>query len=148
MANAKHFLTEAEKHRITNAIRLSEANTSGEIRVHIENYCNTATIVRAEKVFHALNMQQTKNRNGILIYIAVKDKQFAIVGDEAIDHSTPIDYWTLLCNELAVNFKNGLFADGIVNIVEQVGKELHLHFPLLQKENPDELSNEISFDEN
>ncbi|MCB9032913.1 MAG: TPM domain-containing protein [Chitinophagales bacterium] len=148
MANAKHFLTDAEKNRITDAIKIAENNTTGEIRVHIENHCNTATIVRAEAVFNMLNMHQTKNRNGVLIYIAVKDKQFAIVGDEAIDHSTPIDYWTALCNELAVNFKNGNYANGIVAIVEKVGKELHRHFPLLHTNNPDELSNEISFDEN
>lgn len=146
MSSARNFLSEPDKNRIVDAIRQAEANTTGEIRIHLEDRCRGEAFQRAVRVFHELKMNKTKFRNGILIYIAVKDKKFAILGDEAIHQNTDTNYWNELSQLLQQKFSEGIYADGILNVIARTGKKLSQHFPNLENYKKNELRDDISFD--
>ncbi|WP_452221405.1 TPM domain-containing protein [Lacinutrix salivirga] len=137
------FLSTIEEQEIVAAINLAEQNTSGEIRVHIEHTSKGKVDKRALEVFSILKMHNTKQSNGVLIYIAVDDKTFAIYGDKGINTVVPNDFWDSTKNEIQTQFKKGNFKQGIVDGVLKIGQQLKTYFPW----NPDdtnELSNTIS----
>jgi uncharacterized membrane protein len=122
---------------------LSEKNTSGEIRVHIEKESSMAPVDRAVEVFDMLKMDNTKDRNGVLIYIAVKSKQFAIYGDKGINDKVADDFWNCTKDIMLNHFKNGNNKQALVDGIINAGEQLKEHFPY-QDDDTDELSNEIS----
>lgn len=142
--NAENFFNEDERKRIVSAIEKAELNTSGEIRVHIENHCSGAVLDRACNVFSSLKMHKTQLRNGVLVYLAIKDRRFAILGDVGINEKVSDDFWdstkALMLNE----FKNGDFCRGLEKGIESAGEQLKQHFPY-QLDDINELSDEISF---
>ena len=88
------FFSEKEKEFITDAIRNAEEQTTGEIRIRIESSTNSTDVFEcARKDFEELGMHKTKHRNGVLLYIAINDKQFAIIGDIKIDAIVGQKYW-------------------------------------------------------
>lgn len=142
---ARNFFSKLEIKRIVAAIQEAEKDTSGEIRVHIDNFCKGDAIERATEVFFKLKMNETALRNGILIYLAVKDHKFAIIGDEGINNVVENDFWEDIKNDMTQSFRNNLFTDGIIYGVLRCGKKLKAYFPH-QENDIDELSNEISFE--
>lgn len=143
MSKVEDFLTKAEETEIVEAIRLAEKNTSGEIRVHLEKKTSIAPIERAVEVFHELQMDQTQLRNGVIIYVAVKSKQFAIYGDKGINDVVPEDFWNSTKDIMLEHFKNGRNKQALVDGIEHAGEQLKKHFPF-QSDDSNELSNEIS----
>jgi len=137
------FLTSNEEEDIVEAIRLAELNTSGEIRVHIENTSNGDATNRALEVFHFLKMDNTKLQNGVLIYVAINDKTFVIYGDEGINKVVPENFWDSTKNVMQTHFKLGDFKQGIIEGIQKAGEQLEAFFPW-QHDDVDELSNEIS----
>ncbi len=143
---SKEFLTGPQKESIQAAIAEAELSTSGEIRVHIDNKCKEEPVTKAIQVFEKLKMHETELRNGVLIYLSVKDKKLAIVGDQGIDAAVNDDFWDQIKNNLLENFKKGLYAEGLVEGIHASGEQLKAHFPH-QEDDVNELSNEISFGE-
>jgi uncharacterized membrane protein len=143
MPNTKAFLTPQEEQEIVAAIGIAEKNTSGEIRVHLEKTTSMAPIDRAVEVFHQLEMEKTKERNGVLIYLAYESKQFAICGDEGIDKKVPTDFWNSTKDTMRAQFTQGNFKQGLIDGILKAGEQLKTHFPY-QEDDIDELSNEIS----
>lgn len=143
MSKIEDFLTADEELEIVNAIVEAEKNTSGEIRVHIESTTKKTHFERAQEVFHFLKMDNTKEENGVLIYIAVTDKKFVIYGDKGINRAVPDNFWDNTKNILENHFKKGDFKQGIIEGILMAGKELETHFPW-QHNNTNELSNEVS----
>jgi uncharacterized membrane protein len=143
MSKVEDFLTKAEEQEIVEAIGKAEKNTSGEIRVHIEKQTSMAPIERAVEVFHQLQMKQTQDRNGVIIYVAVKSKQFAIYGDKGINKKVGHDFWDCTKDVMANQFKNGNFKQGLIDGILRAGEQLKTHFPY-QDNDTNELSNEIS----
>ena len=143
MSKVEDFLSKIEEEEIIAAIKTAEKNTSGEIRVHIEKSSTKDHAERALEVFRFLKMDTTKLKNGVLIYVAVKDKKFVIYGDEGINNVVANDFWDTTKNSIQTEFKRGNFKQGIVNGILKAGEELKTHFPY-QKNDVDELSNEIS----
>ncbi|TDS11979.1 TLP18.3/Psb32/MOLO-1 phosphatase superfamily protein [Maribacter caenipelagi] len=143
MSKVEDFLTASEEQDIVNAILKAEKNTSGEIRVHIEAHTSKDHYERAKEVFHLLKMDNTKQENGVLIYVAVNDKKFVICGDKGINSVVPEDFWQTTKNSIQTHFKNGAFKDGLVAGILKAGEELNSHFPW-QADDTNELSNEIS----
>jgi uncharacterized membrane protein len=143
MPTAKNFFNESEKQIIINAISTAEKNTSGEIRVHIENFCFGNEVKRAVKVFNKLGMANTKERNGILIYLAVQSKKVAIIGDEGIHKKLGREYWDKLVEQLISKFHKEHKADGLAESIIECGNQLKHYFPYAH-DDKDELSNEIS----
>lgn len=143
MSKVENFLTQEEEQEIVEAIIKAEKNTSGEIRVHIESHTRLELLDRAKEVFHLLKMDNTKAENGVLIYIAVNDRKFAIYGDKGIDQVLPENFWDNTKDVIRKEFMAGNFKEGIINGVLKAGKELEEHFPWLHGDT-NELSNEIS----
>ncbi len=143
MSEADALLTPEEEAEVVKAIREAERQTSGEIRVHLESTDNGDPMTRAREVFYALKMENTRERNGVLIYIAVQDHHFAIFGDEGIDKAVPEGFWDTTRDVMQAHFRKGEFRAGIEAGVRSAGRELKAHFPW----NPDDtnqLSNEIT----
>ena len=142
--SARSFFTKEEQQNIVAAIKEAELNTSGEIRVHIENHCKEEALERAAEVFYDLKMNRTAARNGILFYLAVKDRKFAIIGDEGINKEVEHDFWNDIKDEMISNFKENKFAEGLIVGILKCGDKLKEYFPY-QNDDVNELSDEISF---
>ena len=143
MSEVESFLSADEEQEIVNAILEAERNTSGEIRVHIESKSSSDHFERAQQVFHQLKMDNTKEGNGVLIYVAVDDHKFVILGDKGIDEVVPDNFWENTRDIIQEHFKHGRFKQGIVEGILEAGKELKAHFPW-QSDDQNELSDEIS----
>lgn len=143
MSKVEEFLTPAEEKEIISAIRTAETNTSGEIRVHIEATSDKEHYKRALEVFHLLKMDNTKDANAVLIYVAVKDHKFVIYGDKGINDVVPKNFWDTTKDVIQNQFKKGNFKQGLVDGILKAGLELQSHFPW-QTDDINELPNEIS----
>lgn len=142
----KSFFTEIQQKSIQLAIENAELHTSGEIRVHIESKCKDDVIKVATKTFEKLGMHNTELRNGVLFYLAVEDKKFAILGDKGINEVVPTDFWNIIRDLMAEEFKKEQFTVGLCQGIEMAGEHLKGHFPY-QKDDKNELTNEISFED-
>ena len=129
MSKVEEFLTPQEEQDIVEAILTAEKNTSGEIRVHIEATAKMDHFSRAQQLFHFLKMDNTKDENGVLIYVAVNDRKFVIYGDNGIYKAVPKGFWEATKEVIADHFKQGNFKQGIVEGILKAGKELEAHFP-------------------
>lgn len=142
--NVKKFFTEQQKKAIQEAIAKAELNTSGEIRVHIDNVCKEDVLDKATTIFHRLKMDATGLRNGVLFYLAVQDHKFAILGDKGINEKVPADFWDHIKEEMLTHFKQQQFTEGLCKGIEMAGEKLKLNFPLLENDS-NELTNDVSF---
>ncbi|WP_299706692.1 TPM domain-containing protein [uncultured Pontibacter sp.] len=141
----KDTITDADEKVIMEAIQEAERNTSGEIRVHIENNCEGEVLDRATEVFAQLHMHLTKQRNGVLFYVAIKDHQFAVLGDAGINAIVPDHFWEDITAEVIAHFKKNEYAAGLAKGVIMAGEQLKSHFPYNDKGDLNELSDDISF---
>ena len=138
--------TPDEQQRIVNAIRQAEKATSGEIRVHVEPHCAKADPVqRAIEMFDRLGMHQTKDRNGVLFYLAHADRKFAIVGDSGIDAKVPANFWETTKDLLRSHFAAGQYVEGLSRGIERAGQQLKQYFPYAS-DDTNELTDDISFE--
>lgn len=144
---AEEKFTDEEKEQIVAAIKNAELNTSGEIRVHIENHCKLDVMDRAAEVFAILKLHKTALRNGVLFYLAVKDHKFAILGDAGINEKVPKGFWDNIKDHITGLFKEGKIAAGLSEGIKMTGNQLKEHFPVAEND-INELSDDISFGKN
>jgi len=142
--NALNFFSKEQKDLIKSAVQEAELNTSGEIRVHIDNRCKEDVMDRAAWWFSKLEMHKTELRNGVLFYLAVKDRKFAILGDTGINAVTPENFWDTIKEKMAGHFAEQDFTGGLREGILMAGGALKVKFPH-QKNDVNELSDEISF---
>lgn len=141
------FFSQAQRELLQKKIEEAERETSGEIRVHIENYCKEDVFSRGVELFHQLHMHETNLHNGVLFYLAVKDRKFAIIGDKGIDQKVPVGFWESIKMEMSLKFKEGKFTEGLAEAIIKAGMQLKDHFPY-HSDDKNELSDEISFHDN
>ena len=142
--SAQDFFSTWEQNQIKTAIEKAELDTSGEIRVHVENLCKGDVLDKAAFVFKQLGMEKTGLRNGVLIYLAIKDRKFAIIGDLGINSVVPEGFWDNIKKEMLVSFQKNEFCTGLCNAIEAVGEHLKKYFPY-KKDDVNELKDDISF---
>jgi uncharacterized membrane protein len=142
--NSKDFFSAEEQEEIRMAIKNAELDTSGEIRVHIENSCQGDVLDRAAFLFRHLGMEKTDLRNGVLIYLAVKNRRFAIIGDKGINSVVPSDFWDDIKSSMLDHFRENRFTEGLVKAIIRSGEHLKNHFPRARNDS-NELPDEISF---
>jgi len=143
MNKVESFLTTQQEKEVIQAIQNAEKNTSGEIRVHIENKTEKPTLERAKEVFLCLKMDQTQQQNGILLYVGVTSRKFAILGDEGINKMIPEGFWDEEKKIVLAYSSKNKYKEGLVLAIEKVGKKLKNYFPY-EKDDTNELTNEIS----
>lgn len=142
----KEFFTAEEKKSIIEAIRYSEKRTSGEIRVFVESRCRyVSALDRAAELFFRLEMERTDDHNAVLVYLAMKDHQLAVFGDENIHRKVGSAYWDKLVTEMINEFDKENFANGIRQCVTEIGDALHFHFPYVNDTDKNELPDDIVF---
>jgi uncharacterized membrane protein len=144
-SSARSLFKPADEERIVAAIRVAEKRTSGEIRVFIESKCRFVDPVdRAAEVFFGLKMEQTEDRNGVVLYVAMKDHQLAIFGDEGIHKIVGSEFWNAEIQKILAEFNAEHYVDGIIEIVHDIGEALIKHFPY-EQEDKNELPDNIVF---
>lgn len=131
--------------QIVDAIRQAELVTSGEIRVHVRRKCSEDTLKDAQKVFRKLGMHKTKNKNGVLLFIAQESHRFAIVGDEGIHRNVGDAFWNKTRDLLAEAFSQQRYKEGIIAAIHHIGDKLKIFFPL-EPGDKNELPNTVTSD--
>lgn len=142
----KDFIGDKGKALIEQAIKEAELNTSGEIRVHLESKCSGDPLQRAVFIFNYLKMYRTQARNGVLVYVAVGSRKFAIIGDAGINAVVPDNFWDGIKEQMQQNFAAGNYVDGLVQAIRESGVSLKRYFPY-QSDDINEQPDEISFGE-
>jgi len=139
------FFSSEEQERIVNAIREAEKRTSGEVRVYVESRCGYMDALdRAVELFSEMGMQATAERNGVLVYVAIKDHQLAVFGDEGIHQKVGSEYWNKEVQVMIGAFNRENIAAGIAEVVSDIGKALQEFFPYT-KDDKNELPDDIQF---
>ncbi len=138
------FFPKEDESKIIEAIRQAEQNTSGEIRVHLEDNFKGDALPEAVKVFQRLGMHKTEARNGVLIFIAPEHRQFAIVGDRGINEKVPPNFWQEERDLMREHFKKGEYTQGVCAVIKQIGQKLKDYFPY-QSDDENELPDDISY---
>ncbi|MGZ3846506.1 MAG: TPM domain-containing protein [Flavisolibacter sp.] len=142
----KEFFSEEEKQQLVGAIQKAEQETSGEVRIFVESRCKYVDALdRAKEIFVSLKMNETEQRNGTLVYVAIKDRQAAIFGDEGIHRKVGEAYWKDTVTKMLLHFRNQKLADGICQGIHDLGEALKLHFPYNSETDKNELPDEIVF---
>lgn len=143
--STRRFFSKKDERQIIRAIRDAESQTTGEVRIHLEDHCSHMEVYdRAWEVFHELEMGETRYRNGVLIYLAVQDHKFAIIGDQRMDEVVEPGFWQSQAQKMAGHFKEGAFVEGLVEAIQAVGSYLHEAFPK-QSGDINELPDDISY---
>lgn len=143
---SKMFFTPEESRVIVHAIQHAEKRTSGEVRVYVESHCRWMDAIdRAAEIFFTLKMEKTELRNAVLIYVAIKDKQLAVFGDEGIHQKVGTEYWNTVVKGMLTSFNKKNYAEGISNCAIQIGDALTQHFPYNSDTDKNELPDEIVF---
>jgi uncharacterized membrane protein len=125
----KHFSKHVEHDGIVTAIRDAEQKTSGEIRVVISPYHVESPVAEAQVEFLRLGMDRSRDRNGVLIFVAPRSHKFAVIGDESVHAKCGDEFWRKLAEAMTGYFKKSEFTPGIIHGVQQAGALLAEHFP-------------------
>lgn len=141
---ASTFFSKEQQAQILASVKEAEMETSGEIRVHIETSLKDDVLDRAAWLFRKMGMDKTAERNGVLFYLAVNDRKFAIIGDAGINSKVPAGFWDDISEVLKKNFKEGKFTEGLAEGIIMAGNQLKTHFPH-RLDDVNELPDDISF---
>ncbi|PVX51788.1 TLP18.3/Psb32/MOLO-1 phosphatase superfamily protein [Balneicella halophila] len=142
---AKNFFSLEEQKKIVDAIKKVELRTSSELRFHIDTHTELTALDRAAYLFKKMKMHKTKARNGVLLYMSVQNKLFAIIGDAGIHQYVKDEFWNERTEEVLADFKVSNFCQGVVSCILKVGDALQKHFPY-QENDVNELPDEITFE--
>ncbi|SJZ40130.1 TPM domain-containing protein [Sediminibacterium ginsengisoli] len=143
---AAEYFSPEEKKLIVEAIQQAEQKTSGEVRVFIESRCRLVNpLHRALEVFASLKMEETAQRNAVLVYVAMKDRQLAIYGDEGIHSKVGTAFWNEEVQKMLQQFNRDNHAEGLAQIIREIGEALVQHFPYDVKGDKNELPDDIVF---
>jgi uncharacterized membrane protein len=143
---SKSLFTADESARIVDAIRKAEQQTSGEIRVFIESRCKFVDpLDRAAEIFWNLKMDHTVHHNSVLLYVAVKDHQFAIFADTGIHEKLGNEFWQKEVNLMSGHFEENHYLEAILYVINDTGHALHAHFPYDASADKNELPDDIVF---
>ena len=141
----QHFSPQ-QMEQIVAAIRNAEKQTSGEVRVYVESRNPLVNVLeRAAEIFYRLKMQETDDRNAVLLYIAIKDHEVALFADEGIYKKAGGTYWKNEMSEMLAHFKTDDIAGGIINCLNHIGETLKKEFPYDPLDDKNELPDNIVF---
>jgi uncharacterized membrane protein len=142
----KDFFSDTEKQLIVSSIQAAEKQTSGEIRVFVESRCKYVDpLDRAAEIFAGLKMEETAARNGVLVYVAIRDRQLALLGDKGIHEKVGAEFWNKEVKLILSHFNRADYAAGIAHVVEEIGEALRTHFPYDKNGDINELPDDIVF---
>ena len=142
----EEFFTTEQKQQLIEAIQNAEKRTSGEVRLFVESKCRFIDPMdRAKEIFLQLGMEKTDERNATLVYIAVKDRQAAILGDAGIHQKVGQEYWEAEVKKMLLYFRQQQLTEGLCQVINDIGEALHFYFPYSSEHDKNELPDEIIF---
>ncbi|MEO8415669.1 MAG: TPM domain-containing protein [Ginsengibacter sp.] len=142
----KEFFSKEENDLIVESIRDAEKQTSGEVRIFVESKCRFMDpLDRAREIFAELKMENTKDRNGVLFYVALQDRQLAIFADSGIHKAVGEQYWKDIVSHILLFFNKENYALGIKECITKIGEALQSNFPYDAETDKNELPDEIIF---
>ena len=144
MLTSRNFFDKEQQQMLVNAIVSAELKTSGEIRLHISNFCFDNELKAAQKVFNKLSMHKTNERNGVLIYISVLSRKIAVFGDEGIHQKLGNAFWQAIVDNLIIKFRQNKKAEALSECILELGEQLGKYFPR-NSNDVNELPNTISY---
>ena len=139
-----NFLTDQQMASLVEAIQTAEDHSTGEIRIHIDSNTEGNNAQIAFEVFKRLCKNKTVAKNAVLFHVNFEQQYLTIIGDEGIHEKVHQNFWDKMHDRITQEFMKGNFHDGLKNAVLETGLELKKYFPI-SGENPNELSNEITF---
>jgi len=125
----KDFLAYLDHELIVRAIAAAERKTSGEIRVFIQRGEIADSMAAARARFAKLGMTRTRERNGVLIFVAPRAQKFAVIGDEGVHAKCGDEFWQQLIEAMQTHFKAENFSDAVIHAIAEAGELLARHFP-------------------
>lgn len=144
------LFTDVDLDAIAAAVTAAEAHTSAELRVHLERRLPPGVggepgdaLARARAVFQGLGMDRTADRSGVLVYVAVEDRQLAVVGDEGLHARVAPGFWDQVRDVMVERLRRGASRDAVIAAVADVGAVLRRFFPR-QRGDTNELSDQVS----
>ena len=139
----RQFLSRLDHERIVRALKDAEASTSGQIRVFIQRgRLEGDALPVAQKKFHRLGMEKTRERNAVLIFVVPRARKFAVIGDEGVHQKCGDEFWRRLVDRMRVHFQHENFTDALAEAIEETGKLLARYFPKTSS-SQNELSDDI-----
>lgn len=142
-----HYFDDDDFLMISRKIKEMEKITSGEIRVAVKesvsilkNKKNVKNL--AEEEFYNLEMNKTRDKTGILIYILLAKRAFYIIADSGIDSKVEQSTWDKIRDEIEKQFKLGQYLNGLLAGIEEIGAVLSRYFPI-KSDDTNELSNKV-----
>jgi uncharacterized membrane protein len=142
---AREFLNQLQHDEIVATIREAEKKTTGEIRVFITRREPADPIPAAQTQFTQLGMDKTRERNGVLIFVAPRVRKFAVIGDAGVHARCGEDFWTQVASEMTTHFKTGSFTEGLLHGIKKAGELLAKHFPG-EPDRPNQLPDDVAHD--
>lgn len=141
----RDFLNQLEHDDIVAAIREAEQKTSGELRVFVSHKKTDDPVAAAQRAFVKLGMTKTREHNGVLIFVAPRAHQFAVIGDTAVHQRCGDDFWQQLAAEMSGHFRKSEFHAGLRHAIRKAGELLAQHFPP-RSDDRNELSDDVAHD--
>ncbi len=138
------FFSRRERDDLVAAIRRAEAKTSGEVRIRLERRSGGDVQRAARRAFERMGMHRTAARNGVLLFLAVADREFAVIGDVGIDATVEPAFWETVRDRLATAFAGDRFGDGLVEAIGAIGGRLASAFPRAADGDRNELPDDLS----
>ncbi len=123
------FIKQLDHPALEAAIARAEAVTSGEIRVLVLKESVAEPVAAAQAAFTRLGMEKTRERNGVLIFVAPASQRFAVIGDEGVHAKRGQVFWDEMAAAMSGEFKRGQFTAGLLAGIERTGALLAAHFP-------------------
>jgi uncharacterized membrane protein len=90
-------------------------------------------------------MDQTAARNAVLLYVAIRDRQLALFGDQGIHEKVGESYWLEKTNKILNHMQKETYAEAIRRMIEEIGEALRMHFPFDRGTDKNELPDDIVF---
>ena len=141
----KQFISHLDEASLVAAIADAERKTSGEIRVFLSHRKPDDAVAAAQRAFHQLGMARTRQRNGVLIFVAPKVRKFAVIGDAGVHQHCGDEFWKALAGEMSGHFRKSEFTSGILHGIRKAGELLARHFPH-RHDDVNELPDDIAHD--
>ena len=133
---------------IERAVAASEARHRGQIRFAIEGALDVQALRRhetprdrAHEVFAELRVWDTRERNGVLIYILIAERDVEIVADRGFDGRVTADEWQAVCAAIENAYSEGRWRDGALLGIDAITQLLVREFPRTGAPDVDEQPN-------
>jgi uncharacterized membrane protein len=130
--------------RVEAAIRQAEERTSGEIRVAVSRFYFWGDVRFAgEGAFSRLHMERTRHRNGVLIFVAPRRRQFVVLGDVGIHTRAGEGAWAAIAAAMGHEIQRGDLTAGLERGIAEIGERLAKYFPPDVGRDANELPDEL-----